>query len=51
MKGVTSVLAIRTKYGTYVIRIEARDKESAERIIKKLRLIGIYITKVKYEKE
>jgi len=49
MKGVIDVIAIKTKYGTYTIRIECRDRSSVEKLIRKLRLIGVFTTVIKNE--
>jgi len=43
MKGVTGAGAIKTSYGTYKIFIEAKDQKTYEKLVRKLRLIGIYI--------
>jgi hypothetical protein len=43
MKGIVGATSIKTRYGTYVVRIECKDQKSFEKLVKKLRLIGIYI--------
>jgi len=44
MKGIIGANIIHARVGTFVIRIECRDEESAKRLIRKLRLIGIYVS-------
>jgi len=47
MRGVVGVASVKTRFGTFVIRIECRDEESYRRVVRKLRLIGIFVDKVK----
>lgn len=43
MKGIVGAQVVKSG-GVYVIRIECRDEETYKRVIRKLRLIGIYIS-------
>jgi hypothetical protein len=43
MKGVVGAEVIKTRYGTYVVRIECKDQRSFEKLQRKLRLIGVFV--------
>jgi len=47
MRGVVGAIVLKTKVGTYVIRIECKDEESYKKLVRKLRLIGIFVDRVK----
>ena len=35
---------VRTRYGTFKIQVECTDRETAEKIVRKMRIIGIFCT-------
>lgn len=43
MKGLISAIIKRTRYGTWVIRIEIKTDKTRIKILRKLRLIGIFV--------
>lgn len=42
MKGVIGAKVIKEQWGSYVIRIQCTDKDSAEKVVRKLRMVGIF---------
>jgi len=44
MKGVIGAKVIREQWGNYIIRIECIDRDTAEKIVKKMRIVGIFAT-------
>jgi hypothetical protein len=42
MKGVIGATVVKTIYGTYKIQVECQDLETAEKVVKKLRIVGIF---------
>jgi hypothetical protein len=44
MKGVIGATVVRTVYGNWKIQVECQDRETAEKIVRKMRIIGIFCT-------
>lgn len=45
MKGIRGAVCIKRIYGNYVIIIECDDESVANKLIKKMRIIGLFIKK------
>lgn len=42
MKGVIGAKVIRDQFGNYIVRIETVDKDTADKVVRKLRMVGIF---------
>lgn len=49
MRGVVGAVTLRGSGGTYVIRIECKDEEAYRLLVRKMRLIGIFVTREKHD--
>lgn len=47
MRGVVGAVTLRGSGGTYVIRIECKNEDAYRLLVRKMRLIGVFITKEK----
>lgn len=45
MKGIRGAVCIKRIYGSYVIVIECDDESVADKLIKKMRIIGLFVKK------
>jgi hypothetical protein len=44
MRGVIGAKVIREQWGNYIIRIECVDRDTAEKIVRKMRIVGLFAT-------
>lgn len=46
VKGLISAVLKRTRYGTWTVRLELKTEKSKVRLVRKLRLIGVFVKEV-----
>lgn len=42
MKGVIGAKVVKTVYGNWKILIECTDRDTAEKVVRKLRMVGLF---------